>query len=142
MPDVVYYKDASDAHLWRYRVVADNHEIVHASHKGWAAIDDARTHLWAEAMAFYFLSPAFNDPTLDKDDGITVSGPDLFFSFRQTPGSSKDLEWWWDLEITQATVIYLSGAHEGFKNQADCLHNAKLVGEILWDDYEEIISDE
>ena len=33
MPDVVYYKDASADRLWRYRVVADNNEIVHASHK-------------------------------------------------------------------------------------------------------------
>ncbi len=138
MPEVVYYKDASEGRLWRYRIVADNHEIVHASHKGWSNIADARIHLWSEAMALYFLSEPFKDPdAFDEDHSIVVSGPDVFFEMTKTSD-----EWRWKIEISQAVDTHLSHSHEGFKNQADCVGNAKLIGEILWDEYDEVVSDE
>lgn len=148
MPEVVYYKDASPHRLWRYRIVADNYEIVHASHKGWPSIADTRIQLWALAQALYFLSEPLSNSEAFADDQktIMVGGPDVSFELtRERPNPisepGKD-DWRWSVDITQAVETHLSDSHEGFKNMADCIGNAKLVGKILWDDYGEVVSDE
>lgn len=136
MPKVVYYRDLTElGRLWRYRVIADNNEIVHASHKGWLVIDDARVHLWALREALYFFDELLVKPQAFAESQrlITLKGPKLIFRL------DNSADWRWSITLAQSIDTHLSNAHEGFKNKADAVHNARLVGNILRSDYNEIV---
>lgn len=145
MPKVVYYKDDSEQHLWRYRVVADNHEIVHASHRGWDRIDDAFINLWAVKEALATVQPAFRSPPVPKkdEDQIVIQQLGVLFTVLKTD------TWRWQLGITMwdgskmpsglDICAHVSHAHEGFVNRIDCIHNASLVHDIIAREHDKIV---
>jgi hypothetical protein len=126
MPKVVYYRDASDDRLWRTRIVADNNEVVHASHRGWPDIADARINTWMlgriiedHAGLGYFA---------DIEDS-SVHSYSVLRVHKSTDG------WRWYIKLAH-DLITVAHAHESFTQKHGCVQNLILIGEFLHGDYE------
>ncbi len=123
MSKVVYYRDESEDRLWRYRVIAQNGEIVHASHKGWSVIADAYSNLYA---VFGLI-----------DHGETIYEAEDGWRWRLPAPIAVATD-----EVFDNTYL-VSKSHEAFETRDGCEHNVEVLAMILENDaYESVVEDE
>lgn len=132
MPKVVCYQDASEAALWRYRFVADNNEIFHASHRGWIDRHGLLTNMW---VLLRTLDDHFENGLAEVSSG-EVDASENSFSTLHVINSTDGWRWYIRLKIEAPEDMHAGGitvtrSHESFVNRQDCINNITLVGENL-----------
>lgn len=134
MPKVVYYQDASEDRLWRFRVIADNNEIVHASHKGWSSCDDARVSL---LLLRHELDGHINHFEALRDRSGTGGGclATKTSSLEVANWNAHD-QWRWKF-IAVGSGVLIGKSHESFQKIEGCVHNLQLLRAILISDHNE-----